>query len=191
MDIGIMGEQEMCCAARPYSMGYREVFSQFAEANINAWAKAGVKTVVTSCSDGYHAFKRLYPQLGSQVEVLHTVEFIDRLIDMAEEAGIEVTIENAPFPPGIDWRDEINYKEYPAGHLFGGHNQSNVLKILEDNALKNGADIRYQVRASQLIQEENGRVSGLIAKDQHGDYIQFNAVNAVILCTGDYGSILR
>ena len=115
-------------------------------------------------------------------------EVIDWLLDMAEEAGIEVTIENAPFPPGIDWRDEINYKEYPAGHLFGGHNQRNVLKILQDNALKNGADIRYQINALQLIRKEKGRVSGLIAKDKNGDYIQFNTDKGVILCTGDYGS---
>jgi Fe-S oxidoreductase len=80
VDVGIMGEREMCCAARIYSMGYRDEFTRFAKANIAAWAKAGVKTVVTSCADGYHAFKRLYPSLGSQVKVLHIVEFIDRLI---------------------------------------------------------------------------------------------------------------
>ena len=80
VDVGIMGDREMCCGGRVYSMGYRDEFNRFAQANMNAWARAGVKTVVTSCADGYHAFKRLYPQLGSQVEVLHTVEFIDRLI---------------------------------------------------------------------------------------------------------------
>jgi Fe-S oxidoreductase len=80
VNIGIMGEQEMCCAGRIYSMGYREEFTRFAKSNITAWAKAGVKTVVTSCSDGYHAFKRLYPRLGSQVKVFHTVEMLDRLI---------------------------------------------------------------------------------------------------------------
>lgn len=80
VDVGIMGEREMCCGGRVYSMGYRDEFTRFAKANMQAWARAGVKTVVTSCADGYHAFKRLYPQLGSQVEVLHTVEFIDRLI---------------------------------------------------------------------------------------------------------------
>jgi Fe-S oxidoreductase len=80
VNIGIMGEQEMCCAGRIYSMGYRDEFMRFAKANITAWAKAGVKTVVTSCADGYHAFKRLYPRLGSQVEVFHTVEYLDRLI---------------------------------------------------------------------------------------------------------------
>ncbi len=80
VDVGIMGEREMCCGGRIYSMGYRNEFVRLARANIKAWAKAGVKTVVTSCADCYHAFKRLYPELGSQVEVLHTVEFIDLLI---------------------------------------------------------------------------------------------------------------
>ena len=80
VNIGILGDQEMCCAGRIYSMGYRDEFNRFAKANITAWAKAGVKTVVTSCSDGYHAFKRLYPQLGSQVKVFHTIEYLDRLI---------------------------------------------------------------------------------------------------------------
>jgi len=80
VDVGIMGEREMCCGGRVYSMGYKNEFAHFARANIKAWDAAGVKTVVTSCADCYHAFKRLYPQLGSQVEVLHTVEFMDRLI---------------------------------------------------------------------------------------------------------------
>jgi Fe-S oxidoreductase len=80
VDLGIMGDHEMCCGGRIYNMGYREEFDRFAQANITTWTKAGVKTIVVSCSDGYHAFKRLYPQLGSEVEVLHTVEYIDRLI---------------------------------------------------------------------------------------------------------------
>ena len=61
-------------------MGYRDEFARYARANIAAWARAGVETVVTSCADGYHAFKRLYPELGSQVRVFHTVEFLADLI---------------------------------------------------------------------------------------------------------------
>ena len=61
-------------------MGYRNEFNQCAEANIAALNKAGVKTIITPCADCYHAFKRLYPNLGSQFEVLHMVEFLDRLI---------------------------------------------------------------------------------------------------------------
>ena len=80
VDVGILGEKEMCCGGRVYSMGYRTELNHFADLNMKVWAKAGVKTVVTSCADCYHAFKRLYPPLGSQVEVLHMVEFIERLI---------------------------------------------------------------------------------------------------------------
>jgi Fe-S oxidoreductase len=80
VDVGIMGERELCCGGRIYSMGYRDEFARLARANMAAWARAGVQTVVTSCADGYHAFKRLYPQLGSKVRVLHTVEFLARLI---------------------------------------------------------------------------------------------------------------
>jgi Fe-S oxidoreductase len=80
VDIGIMGGDESCCGGRAYQMGYRGEFVKYAENNIEAWKAAGVRTVVTSCSDGYFTFKRLYPELGSGVEVLHTVEFVDRLI---------------------------------------------------------------------------------------------------------------
>ena len=80
VDVGIMGKEEACCGNRAYDMGYRQQFTECAQSNIQAWTNAGVKTVVTSCSDCYHAFKRLYPGVGSKIEVLHTVEFIDRLI---------------------------------------------------------------------------------------------------------------
>ncbi|HEY86444.1 MAG TPA: (Fe-S)-binding protein [Dehalococcoidia bacterium] len=81
VDIGIIrGKEENCCGGKAYDMGYRGEFIKYAENNIEAWTRAGVKTVVTSCSDGYFTFKRLYPDIGSKFEVLHTVEFIDRLI---------------------------------------------------------------------------------------------------------------
>jgi len=80
VDVGIMGKDESCCGGRAYEMGYHSELTKFAENNIEAWRNAGVKTVVTACSDGYFTFKRLYPELGSKVEVLHIVEFIDRLI---------------------------------------------------------------------------------------------------------------
>ncbi len=80
VDVGIMGKNESCCGGQAYDMGYRGEFAKYAKNNIEAWTTAGVKTVVTSCSDGYHAFKRLYPEMGSKFEVFHTVEFIHRLI---------------------------------------------------------------------------------------------------------------
>ena len=80
VDFGIMGEAEMCCGARILSMGHEGEYERLARANIALWKKAGVKTVVTACADGYHAFKRLYPKLGGDFQVLHMVEYIDLLI---------------------------------------------------------------------------------------------------------------
>jgi Fe-S oxidoreductase len=80
VDIGIMGKDESCCGGRAYDMGYKGEFTKFAENATQAWKAAGVKTVVTSCSDCYHAFNRLYPPLGEKFEILHTVQYIDRLI---------------------------------------------------------------------------------------------------------------
>jgi len=80
VDIGIMGKDESCCGGRAYDMGYKGEFTKFAENATEAWTAAGVKTVVTPCSDCYHAFNRLYPPLGAKFEILHTVQYIDRLI---------------------------------------------------------------------------------------------------------------
>ena len=80
VDIGIMGKEETCCGGRAYDMGYKDEFNRLAEETIKAWKAAGVKTVVTPCADCYHTFMRLYPKLGGQFEVLHTVQYFDRLI---------------------------------------------------------------------------------------------------------------
>ncbi|OHD65777.1 MAG: hypothetical protein A2176_14300 [Spirochaetes bacterium RBG_13_51_14] len=95
VNIGIMGEREMCCGGRAYSMGYRDELDRLAKSNINACSKAGIRTIVASCADCYHAFKRLYPQFGSQVEVLHTTEFIHRLIKEEKlkfRTGMPITV---------------------------------------------------------------------------------------------------
>jgi Fe-S oxidoreductase len=88
VDIGIMGKDESCCGGRAYDMGYKKEFVKCAENTIRAWTAAGVRTVVTSCSDCYHAFIRLYPPLGAKFEILHTVQYLDRLI---KEGKIKLT----------------------------------------------------------------------------------------------------
>jgi Fe-S oxidoreductase len=88
VDIGIMGADESCCTGRVFNMGYRGEFTKFAESNLEAWKTAGVKTIVTPCSDCYHAFKRLYPTVGSKFEVMHTVEYLEKLI---QEGKIKFT----------------------------------------------------------------------------------------------------
>jgi Fe-S oxidoreductase len=82
VDFGIFGNAETCCGGRAYQMGYKEDFLAQAKKNMALIKKAGVKTLVTGCADGYQAFKVLYDRfdLKGDLEVLHITEYIDRLI---------------------------------------------------------------------------------------------------------------
>jgi Fe-S oxidoreductase len=88
VDIGIMGKDESCCGGRAYDMGYQGEYAKFAENAIKLWKTRGVKTVVTSCADCYHAFSRLHPSLSMHFEILHTTQYLDRLI---KEGKIKLT----------------------------------------------------------------------------------------------------
>jgi fumarate reductase flavoprotein subunit len=117
---------------------------------------------------------------------------MDWLMDMSDAAGIETRMYQWPRPAGFDPKREY-YPEYPVCHWqsYQGSrvlNHSLLLNCLQEHALRLGVDIRYQTRAVQLIRKGRGRVTGVIARDKRGKYVQFNAHNAVVLCTGDYGN---
>ncbi len=80
VDIGIMGEKESCCGGRIFQWGYSKELNTFARRKAQAWADAGVKTVVTPCAECYYTFKRLYPEIGLKYEVVHVTEYLNRLI---------------------------------------------------------------------------------------------------------------
>ncbi len=82
VNFGIAGNNETCCGGRAYQMGYENEFLKQAKKNMAMIKKAGIKTVVTACADGYHAFKVLYDkyELKGNLEVLHITEYIDMLI---------------------------------------------------------------------------------------------------------------
>ncbi len=82
VDFGIFGDAEMCCGGRAYQMGYKDAFLDQAKKNMALIKKAGVKTLVTGCADGFQAFNVLYDKfdLKGDLEVLHITEYIDRLI---------------------------------------------------------------------------------------------------------------
>jgi Fe-S oxidoreductase len=88
VDVGILGPREMCCGGRWYSSGFRDEFDRMADANVKAWEKAGVTTIVTPCSDCYHALNRLYAARGAKFDVVHTVEMVGRLV---AEGKLELT----------------------------------------------------------------------------------------------------
>jgi fumarate reductase flavoprotein subunit len=109
----------------------------------------------------------------------------DWLMDMTDAAGIEVIIKQYPPPPAFNNATEY-YPQYHVTHHY--HSERPVAKCLLDNAIKKGVVTYFKTRAKQLLRKGKGRVTGVIAQNEAGEYLQFNAAKAVILCTGDYGN---
>jgi fumarate reductase flavoprotein subunit len=109
----------------------------------------------------------------------------DWLMDMTDAAGIEVIIKQYPPPPAFNNAAEY-YPQYHVTHHY--HSERPVAKCLLDNAIKKGVITYFKTRAKQLLRKEKGRVTDVIAQNEAGEYLQFNAAKAVILCTGDYGN---
>jgi fumarate reductase flavoprotein subunit len=109
----------------------------------------------------------------------------DWLLDMTEAAGIEVFINHYPPPPAFNNAVEY-YPQYPVTHHC--RNERLIADCLLDNVLKKGVAVYFKTRAKQLARKKGGRINGVIAQNQSGEYLLFNASKAVILCTGDYGN---
>jgi len=118
VDVGIMGQAEMCCGGRAYDMGYRADFTRLAHLNEEAFKKAGVDTVVVSCAGCYRAFKLLYPELGKKLKIVHILEYVDFLI---KEGKIELT-KKAPLK--LTYHDPCRLgrlsRPYVPGESIGG-----------------------------------------------------------------------
>lgn len=72
--------------------------------------------------------------------------------------------------------------------MIGGNAVIAMAYTLKTSAEQAGAEIIYETPAVQLVRPNNeGAVTGVIAKDKDGNYIKFNAKKGVILCSGDYG----
>ena len=65
------------------------------------------------------------------------------------------------------------------------YNTGDGMRDIADWAEQQGVEIFYSTPAAQLVQNESGAVTGVIAEGADG-YIQFNAAKGVIVATGDY-----
>ena len=77
--------------------------------------------------------------------------------------------------------DEYN----PDGPNYTSYLHLEVMADVFTNDL--GGEILFQTPAKMLVQEDDGRVTGVIAEGADGT-IQINAAKGVIICTGGYGA---
>ncbi len=89
IDFSIYGEKEICCGSVAMRTGDWKAFNDVASKNYELFKKSGVKKIITSCAGCYRTLKIDYAdyieELG--IEVLHTIEFLHKLIN---EKNIEL-----------------------------------------------------------------------------------------------------
>lgn len=80
IDYGILGSEEKCCASVLLRMGDPEHKRVFKE-NIDLFNSLGIETLISSCSGCFKTIMQDYPRVAPlNFEVLHTVEFLTRLL---------------------------------------------------------------------------------------------------------------
>jgi heterodisulfide reductase subunit D len=97
VDFGIL-EEEWCCGAPALQTGYMEQAREHAVHNIDSLKAAGARTVVFSCAECYHSFKKDYPEMAGSLpfELIHISEYLAHLlkegkIKLGEEIKAKVT----------------------------------------------------------------------------------------------------
>jgi Fe-S oxidoreductase len=122
VDVAIGARDENCCGGRAYDLGYVSELTKYAENNVEMLRTARATTVVTSCSDCYHAFKVLYDKIGlkKDIEVFHITEYLEKLIGEGRltprnELPLAVTYHDPCHlgrlgEPWVHWRGTISTK---------------------------------------------------------------------------------
>jgi len=77
----ILGEEENCCGYVAHLIGDDDTFQECMENNVETFSKLNPKMIVTTCAGCDRTLRDLYREHSEfDVEVLHAVEYMDRLI---------------------------------------------------------------------------------------------------------------
>jgi heterodisulfide reductase subunit D len=89
VDYALLGGAEWCCGYPQYINGELELAEGAIRHNVEAVEALHARRVAFTCPSCYHIWKHVYPEtLGREldVELLHTTELLDRLLDEAKIA---------------------------------------------------------------------------------------------------------
>jgi fumarate reductase flavoprotein subunit len=114
----------------------------------------------------------------------------------ADPALVRTLVEGAP--EGLSWLEGMGMKFndkvftvlgalWPRSHSPIEPVGTGFIKTLTAAAGKNKVQILTEVRANQLIRE-NGRVTGVVAVNEAGQRIRYNASRGVVLATGGFAA---
>lgn len=111
-----------------------------------------------------------------------------------EDAGIFCYMNTSQELTGV-WQDRCDTYDFGEDKCYffapwigpKPKNVGNVLQVALDNVMAKNSNLEtfYNTPAVQIV-KDGDRVTGVIAKDESGKYVQFNGKKGVILATGDY-----
>lgn len=81
INFSVFGENEVCCGSVAKRTGDIKSFNNVLEMNVELFKKSGVNTIITSCAGCYHTLKKDYGNHLEGIEILHTIEFLDKFIE--------------------------------------------------------------------------------------------------------------
>lgn len=116
-------------------------------------------------------------------------EFMDWFIDVMEGQNLHVMLETA-------CKDSVYYNKPVAHHVYQGeYNPSGEgnsfyhhCLALKEHISSRGGEFHFSTRAVQLVQDDQGAVTGVVAEGPDGTVTQFNATRGVVVATGGYGN---
>lgn len=80
LSFGLVNDDVWCCCETLRNFGAEKVFKEIANNNITALAKAQIKKMIVTSPHCFTTYKNEYPELGSEVEVIHTTQLFAKLI---------------------------------------------------------------------------------------------------------------
>ncbi|MCL5736580.1 MAG: FAD-dependent oxidoreductase [Actinobacteria bacterium] len=94
--------------------------------------------------------------------------------------GLQASVVN----PNRFW--DQYYLIHRMGKTFEEGENVDWMAPMVEYAMEQGAAYHYNTTARQLVRDDSGRVNGVIAQNEHGDYLRFLAKKGVILAAGDF-----
>lgn len=123
-------------------------------------------------------FLRYSHYMVNPVMVKRFIERSGQQIKWLTNRGVEI-VGNVP--------TELNGRR--VGHVYKNvFPNRNFIEAMRKIILDNGGKIIVETRADKLLQDKNGRVIGIHAKDYKNDDIIVKGKGGVILCAGGYGA---
>jgi heterodisulfide reductase subunit D len=78
---GLLLEDELCCGSTVKRIGHSRMFEKLRKENESRIRNTGAKRIVTACSGCFKTLKQDYPGLAKGLEILHSTEYLARLVN--------------------------------------------------------------------------------------------------------------